>query len=315
MVDETGVVKYSIVEAEIQKWKSIYMDLMIDDLNDKEQFDAVHSARMVVKNGRVAIEKERKNLNSEAIAWQKKVNGRAKELFSLIEPIETHLSDQEQKVIDEQNRIKAEEEARQVAEVKLRTNLLLEVGCVMAFTDVAVLTDDEFNELLSTKRYEYDAEQKRKTEEAEALKAENERLAKQKEEQDKIAADLKRQRDEIAAQQKAIQDEKDRIAREEQAKKNAEEAKIKAEAEAKAKIEREAKEAEEKQIAAEKEARRQEALRPDKEKIQAWLMDIELKWLNKYPADVSEEAAQFIAVIRDEFAAHILDFRKELENF
>ena len=358
-MEEIGIVKYSIVEAEIAKWKEIYMDLAIDDLESKEQFDAIHSARMVVKNGRIAIEKERKNLNSDALAWQKKVNGRAKELFALIEPIETHLQNEEQKVIDEQNRIEAEEEARQKAIVEKRIEDLLKVECPMSFVDVAVLTDEEFDNLLMGKTLEFEERQKLKAIAEAEQRAEAERLELQRKEQEEKDKKLK-------ADQEAL--EKAEAVRERfmkpiglfrcgydkniicgpdgfvfpdafpdtwkslmeltdddfdhwldnieiQIEKYRKMLADKQEQEAKAKAEREAKEAEEKRIAAEKEAKRQEALKPDKQKISEWLMNIEIQWLDKYPADVSEEMEQFVFVVRNELSAQIVGYRKELDKF
>jgi len=279
---EKQVVKYSIVEAEIAKWENIYMDLSIDNLDDKEEFDMVHSARITVKNGRVAIEKERKALNSEALKWQKQVNGRAKELFALIEPIETHLQNEENKVIEEQKRIEAEEAERERKNIEARIDELMKVNWVMPFMEVATLTDEEYDTLLFDKTEDFKIEQDRikkeaeakvnaDAEAAEARRIEGERLEKQKAEQDIIAADLKRQQDEIAAQQKALQDEKDRIAREEQARIDAKNALKDAEENAREEIEREKKEAREREIKVAEEAKRQKALKPEKTKLVDWI--------------------------------------------
>jgi len=298
------VVKYSVVDAEINKWRDIYMHLTIDDLDDKEQFDAVHSARMVVKNKRVEIEKERKSLKADALAWGKLVDTKAKEIFAKLEPIESHLAKEEQKVVDEQNRIKAEEEARQEAIIQKRVDDLLAVECVMPFIQVATLTDDEFQCLLGDKTFEFEERQKAKAEverlkkerlekEATERKAEDERLAKQKAEQDKIAADLKRQQDELAAQTKALQDEKDRIAKEASDKQAAENARLKAELEAKEKAEREAKEKAEAEEKARVEAERQESLKPDKEKLIDWIRGY---GTNPIPEIETPEVAEILKV-------------------
>ena len=303
-MEETQVVKYSVVDAEIAKWRDIYMHLTIDDLDDKEQFDAVHSARMVVKNKRVEIEKERKSLKADALAWGKLVDTKAKEIFAKLEPIESHLAKEEQRVVDEQNRIKAEEEARQEAINQKRVDDLLTVECVMPFIQVATLTDDEFQCLLGDKTFEFEERQRAKAEaerlekerlakEAAERKAEDERLAKQKAEQDKIAADLKRQQDELAAQQKAIQDEKDRIAKEAADKQAAENARLKAELEAKEKAEREAKEKAEAEEKARAEAERQAALKPDKEKLIDWIKGY---GTNPIPEIETPEVAEILKV-------------------
>ncbi|MBW2012046.1 MAG: hypothetical protein JRI32_10565, partial [Deltaproteobacteria bacterium] len=42
------IVKYDITTAEIEKMKSVYMDLTITDLENEDDFKAVHDARLVV---------------------------------------------------------------------------------------------------------------------------------------------------------------------------------------------------------------------------------------------------------------------------
>jgi len=72
--EEKQVVEYSVVEADIAKMKSIYMDLVITDLDDDEQFKQVKEARLIVKGKRCAVENERKALKADALAWGRKVD-------------------------------------------------------------------------------------------------------------------------------------------------------------------------------------------------------------------------------------------------
>ena len=296
------VVEYDITNAAIAKMESLYTGLTITDLEDKDEFKAVHDARMVVKGHRVSVEKKRKELKADALAWGRLVDGKAKEIFAKLEPIEYHLSKEERKVIDEQNRIKAEEEARQEAIIQKRVDDLLAVDCVMPFLQVATLTDDEFVCLLTDKTFEFDGRQKAKAEaeriEKERLakeeaerKAEDDRLAKQKAEQDKIAADLKRQQDELAAQQKAIDDEKARIAQAEADKEAAEKAKVQAEADTKAKALAEEEAAKQRKMDAENKAKRQEELKPDKEKLIDWIRGY---GTNPIPEIETQEVAEIL---------------------
>ena len=62
------VVEYNITDAAIAEMESLYMGLAITDINNKKEFDVVHSARMVVKGKRVEVEKsfiKRKGLKEE----------------------------------------------------------------------------------------------------------------------------------------------------------------------------------------------------------------------------------------------------------
>lgn len=51
-----------------------------------------------------------------------------------------------------------------------------------------------------------------------------------------------------------------------------------------------------------------------RKEIEEWLVSFEHNWLDKYPV-VSNDAAQFVAVVRDELAAQFMEYRKALEDF
>lgn len=108
------IVKYDITDAVIEKMRENYMPLKISGINDKENFTAVHEARMVVKNHRVRVEQRRKELKVDALEYGRRVDGEAKRIFNLLEPIEKHLQMEENRITEEKERIK--EEARQLEE-------------------------------------------------------------------------------------------------------------------------------------------------------------------------------------------------------
>lgn len=290
------VVEYNITDAAVSEMESLYMGLIISDLEDKDEFKAVHDARMVVKGKRVEVEKRRKELKSEALAWGKKVDTEAKRIKGLLEPIEAHLMDEENKVLEEQKRIQEEERARERKKIEDRVTALAEYRHMMPFLELAAMTDEEFEALLTEKKTDYETEQTRIAEEEAARKAENERLEKIRKEQEAEAARLEKirledeakrkaegdrlakQKTELETQAKAIQDEKDRIEREKVAdrrrkereefeRKAKEEAKIQAEKDAREKADREAKEKAAKEEAEAEEKKRQEELKPDVEKL------------------------------------------------
>jgi len=293
---ETGLVEYNITDAVIAEMKSIYMELTITDLDDKEQFDAVHSARMVVKGKRVEVEKRRKELKADALAFGREVDGKAKKIFEKLEPIETHLDREEKKVTDEEKRVKAESDRKEKEKIEKRINTLAAWGQAFPFFEIAGWDDAKYDEVLLAAMEKYEDEKNRLAEEETARKAEAERLEKVRKEQEVEAARLaeeKRKQDEvnwierekieaerreveaykqaIEAEKRNEQERKNREAFEAQAK---EDARIAAEKAATEKAEREAREAEEK---AEKEAAklaRKEALMPDKEKLIAWVNKI-----------------------------------------
>jgi hypothetical protein len=121
------VIKYDVTEAAIAEMKKQFMPLVINNIDDKESFDAVHNARMVVKNHRVSIEKKRKELKADALEYGRKVDSEAKRITALLEPIETHLQTEEDKVINEKKRIQEEKEAAELLRV---TEIRKMIACI-----------------------------------------------------------------------------------------------------------------------------------------------------------------------------------------
>ena len=275
---ETNIVKYDITDAAISDMKSIYMNLIITDLDDKEQFDSVHSARMIVKGKRVEIENRRKELKAAALAYGREVDSKAKEIFGKLEPIESHLEREERKVTDEQKRIKEEADRKEKEKIGNRIADLAKWGKHLPFFDVAGWTDGEFDSHLIIAKDDYEKEQKRLAEEEAARKAEAERLEAVRKEQEAEAARLKALNDKIIAEQKAAQDKIDASRKALEAEKDAERdrvyreglartAKEKAEKDVRERAEREAIKKIEAERKAKEEAERQEALKPDREKL------------------------------------------------
>ncbi|MCE5223781.1 hypothetical protein LLG10_06330 [bacterium] len=98
--------------------KNQYCQLTINGLNDKEGYELVHKARMNVRDLRVKIEKKRKELKADSIAYGNAVDGEAKRINALIEPIETYLADQEQAIDAEKERIRKAKEEERMAEIR-----------------------------------------------------------------------------------------------------------------------------------------------------------------------------------------------------
>ncbi len=274
--------------------------------DDKESFQVCRSALTTLVRTRTALDKRRKELNSDAQKEIKERNDGVKRLAAVIEPAETHLKT----LVDgENNRLEAikkaeAEEQRKI--VQSRVDELIKYNCVLSFLDVAAMSETEYSEKLEAVKTEFKAEEKRKAEEADRIKSENERLEKQRKEQEeaeqkikaeqekieadkkefeenqrkekeKAAAKLKEEQDKIEADKKAIEDEKREIELEKAKKEAAEEARIKAQADLKEKTAREAMEKIEREEAAKRSAEREEMLKPDKQKLDEWISGIGFK--------------------------------------
>ncbi len=274
------IVKYNITDAAMAEMSNLYMSLVVADLEDKEGFDAVHDARMVVKGHRVSVVKQAKVLNSDALAYQRKVNSEKKRIVALLEPIESHLQTEEDKVINEQKRIRAEEDEKERVIIQGRVDDLSKYGVTLPFFDVAAMTEAEFGDRFVKAAEDWDAEQQRLADEEAARVAEDARLKKVKEEQEAVAADQAKAQKviddanaKLEADKKALEDEKkaeiDRKKREVFEKKAGEDAAIQAEKDANEKAVRDAKAKAEAEEKAKAEALRQKTLMPDKEKLLA----------------------------------------------
>ena len=259
----------TIADDAIAEMAERYMQLVVTSVDDKEGLARVHTARMEVKNARVSVEKKRKELNEEAVAWQRTVNAEAKRVTALLLPIETHLEHEEDIVVREKERIRREAEEQRQAIIRERLKLLFDLDAVIPAADAERMTASEFAMLLGAKTAEKKAREEKAAAEADQRRIETERLAKERAEIDRI-------RQEQAAAQAKIDAENQRLAEVEAASKRAaelEEAK-------RAAAERATREAEEKQLReaaaakakaeAEGAARvRAESLRPDREKLMA----------------------------------------------
>jgi hypothetical protein len=92
-----GLEAFRLQDTAIAQLSQEFMPMTVLNAEDKEGFERVHRARMLVKKHRTQVELVRKGLNQDALAWQKKVNSEAKRITALLEPIEQHLIDEEAK--------------------------------------------------------------------------------------------------------------------------------------------------------------------------------------------------------------------------
>ena len=289
---------FTVTAETVSPLRDKYLGLAINGIEDKEGAEIVRRARLDCMKARTTCEREHKAAKEDALKECQRIDKSRRDILAMIAPIEKHLEDQEQAVADEKSRI-----AKQAADAiyKDRLIVLTAAGGSMPEVTIRHLNDDEFAAEVSRA---IDATRRRKEEAdrlaaiAEQQRIEAEELAKQRAELDRQRAEQQAEAAKLAAAQKAIEDaaaaveraERERIARiEEQekaemlAKQRAEQleaAKLaaaeKARIETEQRIKREA-EAAAAKAAAEDAARiRQESLRPDREKLLAVALAVEL---------------------------------------
>ncbi len=293
-------ITYEVQREAIAKLAQEYMPLTVESIDDKRGLAVVHDARMNVKNLRLSIERRRKELKAESLEYGKRVDGAARDLTKLLEPIEAHLEHEESIVVRERERlanIAIEQKRSRTIE---RLGLLRDAGATYLSTDVEDMPQQQFDALLSDKQREkLDRDEKIAAEaaerakvaeanriEAEKLAAERAELDRQRKEQEAKAAEAKRIEDERLAGERAelAKQRQEQLAA--QAKIDAEHKRVadaKAEQERLAALEKAKEEAataalleiERRQEQEEAERRRLEALLPDHEKLMTLAATVE----------------------------------------
>ena len=328
----TELKKFSLTDAAIEQMEKEFLPLVVNGIEDKAGYNTVREARLLVKKHRVDVEKTRKTLKADALAFTQAVDGEARRITARLEPIETHLQEQEDVIRKEQERRKAEEERLKQEKIQHRIKRLLALdlirynGTGYEFGDfeihnehISEMPDEEFEATFDNfahaikKEKEKLAEEERlRQEERKKMEAERARLEAIDREQKEKEAALKAEQDKLEAEKRAIAEakqkeetEKKRQLELEQARKEAAE---KARIEAEQKSIRESAEKAEAERLAELEAKRQAALRPDKEKLVAFAYEIEALAM---PDDfASEEARVIIGEVRKKIQVIVTYIRK-----
>lgn len=320
---EIPEIKYSLADEAIDALRAEYMPLEIASIDDKNGFNAVHDARMDVRDRRVAIENERKKLKEGVLAAGRAIDGEAKRLTDLLAPIEAHLKSEEtryQKWLDDRKR-----EAQLAAQAKLQQRLdaIAALGGMRHPAVVEILTDEEFEATLADLRREKAEREEAERKAAEERKAEEERIAaeraelerQRREQEERLAEQRRIEEERLAKEREALEAERRKQAKE-QAKLEAERKRLaeeeaerqrqaeiqRREAEAAERAKREAEERQQREQqererkAAEEKAARElaERLRPDREKLLAVADAVEQI---KMPIVVEREAIQAAAMI------------------
>lgn len=230
---ELNIEKFNPTKAELLILADKAKWLEIKGVDDKEGYQAVHKQRIELKNARVEITKIGKALRADALAFQKAVIEKEKELVGIIEPAELEL-EAKQNAIDEEK-----ERNKRVALLPERHQKLADINIAVPDDVLLGMDDNQFQEYLNNKHAEFLAEQARKQQEEQArIDAENKRIADEKrlEEAKKEAAEKALQqaaKDAELAKLKAEQEkeaavkaERERIEKEQKAKEEAEARKI-----------------------------------------------------------------------------------------
>lgn len=294
---ERDLARYSLADDAIQRMAEEYLPLRVQGVEDRDGLRAVHAARMVVKGHRVQVERVRKELKADALEYGRRVDGEAKRLTALLEPIEKHLQEQEDWVAQEKARIEREAAEKARAELDRRMRLLQEAGGPLPVSAVQAMNPEEFEGALAqaqeAQRHRQEAERlaaeerarqeaqeaQRRKQERERLDAERQALAAAKREQEEREAKLQAERERLAEEARKVDEARQAHARAEglarARQEAAERARAQAEAEARAELELELERERHAAAQAEEARRQEEARRPAREQVLALARKVE----------------------------------------
>ncbi len=234
-------------------------ELALDGVVTTDNYGHAKVIAGMCRRARGDIERNRKLANEDALAWQRAINARAKELVAEVEVVEAPYKTGIKQIDDEKERAKREKEEAERKEIE--DAALARVEAERALEDEKRAREAEANrieaERLKTERAAMEEEQRKLNAELDAKLAEQKRISDEhfaagKAERDKLEAELAQHRAEKEAMQKA---ERDRVA-----------AALKAEGDRLVAEQAEA----ERVAAAEREAARLESIQPDIAKVRMY---------------------------------------------
>lgn len=113
---QAELAKFNVSNATIAEMRENFLTIKVADFNDRENAKLARERRLEVKALRVSVEKTRKGLKADALKFTQAIDGEARRITGLLEPIEAHLQEQEDIVTRYKERQEAEERARIAAE-------------------------------------------------------------------------------------------------------------------------------------------------------------------------------------------------------
>ena len=213
---ETELAKYDAVIPAVEELKEEFLSLKIANIDDTQNYQKVTKGIKFIVGKRVAIEEKRKELKADSLAYGKAVDNRAREITSMITPIEEYLKDEKFRIDSEIEEIKQREELLKQQKITDRHNTLLRAGMslvgnqyqwtsrtnalegeTLVAVNLETMDDEDFSSFVS--RIDL------------LVSAENEKIAEEEKKQQKIKEEQEQQRLELIELQKKFKQEQDML--------------------------------------------------------------------------------------------------------
>lgn len=190
-------------------WEAKAKALVVTDASQKKEMKEAREGRLALKSIRVETEKTRKSLKENIVKQGKAIDGVAKVIKSLIEPIEQHLDEQE-KFVERQEQKRIEdlraERAEALAPYGPEFNGAIRLG---------ELSEEDFNTLFESVKGGFLAKQQAEQERIEQEKAEAEERERLRQENEKLRLQVEATKREIEAREAAKIAEQEKLDEEE----------------------------------------------------------------------------------------------------
>lgn len=200
--------------AELKKLQDTYGKMKIKNIDDLSGYNFVVQGSKDLKKLRTTIATKRKNLTEPALVFQKEMIATEKEILDVIQPLEDALK---AKKIDFEDKVKAAKhklfkertEKLNAHGYQLNGEFYVCSAINIEAAKIADLSNDDFDFYLQQGLAEMEriaAEEKRKKDEADALKKEREEMAAEKEKMRLEREAMAKEKEELAAQKLALEE-------------------------------------------------------------------------------------------------------------
>ena len=172
---------FSEFEAQAKDWEVKAKNLVITSVDQIEEIKDARIARLAISKVRISIEKKRKELKEDSLKTGRVIDGIGNYLKAFIEPIESHLEEQEKFIERVEAKAKAELKEQRIA-------LLAPYEVDENFYPMLDTMDQSlFDKLLSDSKILFDAKKAAAEKEAEEKRLAEEKEAREKKEREEAA--------------------------------------------------------------------------------------------------------------------------------
>lgn len=168
---DNQVAIFDISEAAISELSEKYYDLTIAGIDDKAGFDAVHKARMHIKDLRTQVTKKHRLLKAPVLERGRAIDAEAKRIKLLLLPVYQRLETEEFAVIKERERLALIAAEKKAAELRRRFAAMQAVEWIAPVNTIEPMTDEEFLAAWTIAKKAYDTKKAAEAKQAADLAA------------------------------------------------------------------------------------------------------------------------------------------------